>query len=101
MRQKPEEDNICQVNILSMLPRGRQEAIKAHSAARLERGEINEKRLGASACSLYFSAISRALLTIQKGTAGSLQATQKAEVFKQDAKILALRGMRRVSLALE
>ena len=43
---------------------------KTHSATRLERGEINEK----TACSLYFSAISRALSTIQKRTASSLLA---------------------------
>ena len=51
---------------------------KTHSAARLERGEINEKRLGGSLsprCLRLFallSAISRALSTIQKGTASSL-----------------------------
>ena len=52
----------------------------AHSAARLERGEINEKRLGASpqaplrsfAPVFSRSAISRDFSTIQKGTACSL-----------------------------
>ena len=69
---------------------GRARQPKTHSAARLERGEVNEKRLGgsgkernerkvlaslpgASACSLYFSAISRALSTIQKGAASNLK----------------------------
>ena len=54
----------------------------AHSAARLERGELIEKRLvplpkPPSARSFQFlfsrSAISRDLLTIQKGTACSLE----------------------------
>ena len=46
---------------------------KTHSTARLERGEINEAPLVHSTFQLFSSAISRALSTIQKGTAGSLR----------------------------